>query len=182
MIPRGITLLELLVSLSITCILSLVSAPSLSWLLANTSQKNAIKITYRMANMARYQAILREEDVVLCSLDLNQKCANNVINKLVIFIDTNQDRALNDDEELIYEDKLSYRGKFDMRVSLNRSYFEFSKTGASKQAGSFIYCDPKHPNVTGRVTISMSGRPYTGDDRDLDGIVDLTNGDPISCS
>lgn len=180
--PNGMTLLELLVSITIASILTLTSAPSLSLLVANTNQKSTIKSTYRMANMARYHAILREEDVVLCSLNSEKKCSKKLIGALAVFIDKNNDKTLNEDEELIYEDKLSYKGQFKMRVSLNRSYFEFSKTGASKQAGSFVYCDPKHANVTGRVTISMSGRSYKGVDTNSDGIVELTNGKPITCS
>lgn len=178
----GLSLIELLTTLSIFSILGLAGIPSLQGLLAKSDGRHMTKISQRFATMARYEAITREQEVTLCYLDQNNECSRNDLRNLALFVDSNENRSFDNDEELIFQDDFSYRGTFQLRASLNRSYIQFTPEGSSNQAGSLIYCNPQYPTASRRVTISMSGRAYEGFERDGNGVVLMPNGNPITCS
>jgi type IV fimbrial biogenesis protein FimT len=178
----GFSLLELIISISISAILTTAAVPGFSHLKASSDAKTvSLKLSRTLAK-ARSHAIFHTENVTLCGIDEMSECSSTQFDTLAVFIDDNENRIIDNDEQIVFQATMNYGGQLNLRASLRRQYIQFTSTGSSRQTGSFIYCDPNHTTVARRITISMSGRVYSGKDEDGDGIVELTNGNPIQCS
>jgi len=180
--PWGYSLLELLITISISSILLTAAIPSFGHMKAKSNAKTISSTLTRMLAKARSYAIFHSAIVTICGVDEQYECSNRQFEKILVFVDENENRTLDEEEKVIQEAVLKYQGQLNLRAALGRRYFQFTHSGSSKQAGSFIYCDPDYSSASRRITVSMTGRAYIAQDEDNDGVVELTNGDPITCS
>lgn len=180
--PSGFSLLELIISMAISAILLAAAIPGFGYFKAKSDARSVTSGLSRMLAKARSHAIFHSELVTVCGVDAQLECNNEQFDTLIAFIDQNENRIVENDEQTVFQVTFDYQGQLSMRASLNRRYFQFTHNGSSRQAGSFIYCDPNYTNAARRVTVSLSGRSYIAHDQDNDGIVELTNGDPITCN
>ncbi len=178
---RGFTLFELLLSLAIVGLLLGVGAPTLFSLQAKFESIALQSDLRRMLVTARHYAVAEKRTVTLCGTDAQQHCVDQGFAELTVFIDDNRNRALDEEERIIAVADIRYRGELSLRASSNSRHIGFSADGSATRAGSFLFCRAGYPRNAGRVTVSMAGRAYAGIDRDGDGVVELTSGDPISC-
>lgn len=177
----GLSLLELISSLSIISILGASAVPSLQQALTRSEGKSIAAIVRRSAAAARHHAITNEQSVTLCGVNENGVCQRNQLQQLIIFLDVNRNRQVDPGEHLFHAFDVSTENILSLRASFRRNYIQFNEDGSASQAGSFIYCASATPTANKRVTVSMSGRTYLGRDNNGDGVVELTNGQPISC-
>lgn len=178
----GFTFIELLITLSILGLVLGIGMPDFSRLQLRFQAKALTSAIRQVLTFARQYSIEHGDDITVCGIDSGGRCARDNFFRLAAFIDRNQNRVIDEDETVITLKQLKYRGNLALRASLNRSYIQFQRSGASKQAGSFTYCHPQYQEVTARITISMAGRTYIARDNDGDGIVELANGNAITCS
>jgi len=177
----GITLLDLLCTISISSVLAFVGVPSLSDFLKK-AQANSVSHALHSASLgARNLAIIEEKPITVCGLDEQNRCKRANIRSMISFFDENRDGVLDPGERMYSATDLKHRAELTLRMSFNRSYIRFTSEGYSELSGSFIYCDPSANNAARRVTVSLAGRTYKARDTDGDGVVELVNGNPITC-
>ena len=181
-LQHGFTLVSSIITLSIIAILGSIAAPNLSVFLSKQEGRATIGIIHRNLSKARAHALKNDVDITVCGINKHGECVKSNFKELIMFEDYNDNAAVDEDDTITYISKLDYSGQLKLSASLGKKFIRLKRTGSSQQAGSFIYCDATNPRASNRVTISMSGRSYLGRDKNNDGIIELTNGKPISCS
>lgn len=175
---RGLTLLELAVTLTIVSILAGLALPSFGRLSRHLKVGTAIDTVRTMANLARSEAVKRGTRVIVCP-SLDQKtCTGQTASALLIYADRNRDGDPDLGSQPIAREALSE----SISVTYNRPYLAFSPRGhAYGTNGTFSIC-PENDLASGAMLIiSNTGRPRSARDYDGDGIVERTPGKPLTC-
>lgn len=176
----GFTLLDLLITISILCLLTTFGVPSLTLALERSKSKSLTSNVRSAIALARTKAITSEQTVSVCGMNTTE-CVDNQFTKIAVFVDRNKNGQIDGGEKTLLLNDLNYTGALYLGASFGRDYIRFKKDGSAQQAGSFTYCNSNYPTLSTRVTISMPGRLYVARDLDQDGIVENADGSPISC-
>lgn len=179
---RGITLIELMLSISVTSILAVIAIPNFHDFMVKLRVDNEISTLHRMLLVTRNTAINNAQNVILCPLNHNLHCTDQWHNQLTIFIDSNNnkvfdtnERVLRIKEAIIAEDQLIY-GK-------DRTSVIFNATGqlSGLSNGTFRYCPKDHEDYARGIIVARSGRVYQSHDSNNDGIDENRGGIKIKC-
>jgi len=179
---KGFTLIELMVSVSVTSILAAIAIPNYSDFIVKMRVDNEISQLHRMLLITRNAAINSGQKAIICPLSKNLQCTSQWQNELSVFIDANGNKKFDNTEKVIRirasindQDKLVY-GK-------GRTKITFKPTGqlSGLANGTFRYCPQGHKNIARGIIIARSGRVYQSIDTDNDGIDENRGGKPISC-
>jgi type IV fimbrial biogenesis protein FimT len=172
---HGFTLVESLITLSITSILLSTAVPSFNGFIAAKRISAEVSTLTQHLHLARSEAIKQGSRAVLCPTDNGDEClGSGDWNKgYMVFIDNNANRERDPDEQLIHQHSL----KTDLlRVNAGRrKTVSYQISGRAKGSNLTItFCDA-HDNAKPRaVVVSMSGRPRTADIH--------PNGSALTCS
>ena len=184
-VSRGLTLIELLITLSIISILLFLTAPTLSNSLEKRQADKNIHQLLHLLALARTKAVTINQNVTLCGVSDNASCKSewNADDDMIVFIDKNYNFAHDIEEPLLASLKLSGHGSILWKGSGKRPYFRYNAKGYANEFGSFTYCPPEPSNKRHirQIVISLAGRARLAIDKDHNGIVDNSNGDDISC-
>ena len=156
----GLSLVELMVTLSIFVILIAASAPPLKGLIITNRIANVADELYGSIMLARSEAIKRRQTVALCSTVNNQTCntaSTGWQSGWLIFTDAAEDGLLNDNDVLLR--RVSEPSEL-LSIAWNRGYsLRFNSRGQTKQAGTFKVCDQTGSSQQPvAIVISRSGR------------------------
>ncbi|WP_066016223.1 GspH/FimT family pseudopilin [Endozoicomonas atrinae] len=158
----GVSLIELLVSLSVAAILIAASVPSMKDLIVNNRIDNVADELYGSLMLARSEAIKRQRTVSLCSTvdDLTCDESNSGWHHgWLIFTDESDDGLLNDSDQLIR--RVTEQSEL-ISILWNRGYsLSFNSRGQTTQAGTFQVCDQESSSDSQAIIISMTGRLRT---------------------
>jgi len=179
----GLTLIELVSAMAIVAILAASGTPIFMHLIARYKANSVATSIYQQLQFARNTAMNRGYKVTLCGSEDGEHCTNRSILKILVFKDEDNNHHLDKSDLALQLIDLGLKAQqVRLRAALNRSYIEFDGNGRARQSGSFIYC-PKNGDTRNvkRVTISLSGRMYLGRDNNGDGIIERSDGKPISC-
>ncbi|WP_339668891.1 GspH/FimT family protein [Dasania marina] len=178
----GFSLTELLTTLTLVIILSLSVTPNASQSIIKNESISNTSIIYRALQSARTEAIRRQSDIRICGSNDGITCIKEWQNYLIIFQDKNKDKKAATNEIVTIENFTLRRGFIISRFALGRSSLSINGRGETNLTGSFIYCPTsREPQYIQRITWNRIGRPYLGRDLNKDGIIDNTNGTPLSC-
>lgn len=156
----GRTLVELLMVLAIAASLLASSSGSLSELVLRERRFQAVLDLRRALNYARANAIILQTQVTLCAVDREMKCQREWAGRdLVIFIDSNRNRHLDEGEALHRQHWGDNRGSLTWRAALARPYIAFQPGGDTGQNGSFLFC-PRGKSRASVVVVNRAGRNY----------------------
>jgi len=164
----GWSLLELMIALSLVTIISLAGLPSLSASINRSQAQKASENIIKAFDLARQEAITRNHVVTLCGV-INNKCEARGKLTLSIFIDNNENKIIDSDEEIIRViSKIGNESELLIRASLGRNYFRFKENGTSMESGSIIYCPSdkvtEKQNYAQIVKLNYTGRAYLMND------------------
>ncbi len=172
----GFTLLELISSLSIACILLAVGIPSIQTLNQNSRMTSAVNTITAHLNLARSEAIKRGVRVVLCPSEESMDCNNTMIwdNKIIMFTDINKSGHLDPGEELLKQIMLK-PGFITISTTTGRRKAAYDANGFSMGMNvTFTFCDTNNQIDPKAVIVSNTGRPRLSHT--------MSNGDPLSCN
>ena len=182
---NGLTLLELIITISIGAIL--VSISSGNWTRATekflAAQVNSnVRLLF---HQARQYAVLNRTIITICPLGQNNHCTSDWNRPVSIFSDPDSAKKLTSKDKLLRVLELSSKG--DLASSSvghgNRRYFQYTPDGSvNGSIGHLIWCPPSRNNRSAvQARINFGGRLRWASDRDKDGIVEDSSGQPITC-
>lgn len=184
---KGFTLTELLVVLSIICLLALIASPSLHNLYQQAKSRAVAYELYRFMQFARSTAVYKGRVITVCASQDNLNCVNSRNwsgHKLLLFDDKNHNGTREADESLIRILSLSrHSGSLQWRSFGNKPWLQWQSNGMTYfQNGNFLYCPAnKKPQLAFQLTLNAAGRLYFMDDKNKDGIVEGSDGKNIQC-
>ncbi|NMP30944.1 prepilin-type N-terminal cleavage/methylation domain-containing protein [Thalassotalea sp. M1531] len=180
---QGLTLLELMVSLSIVSALLIFALPSYQDFIIKMRVDNEIHQLQRLLLVTRNNAINSGSNTILCPLEGGTICNGDWNSELSIFIDLNDnqqfdsisERLILTKEGISHGDKLLY-AKFRDKVT-------YAPTGnlSGLSNGTFRYCPTNKYELARGIILAISGRFYLSTDSNLDGIEENRSGKPLDC-
>jgi type IV fimbrial biogenesis protein FimT len=185
-VQRGLSLIELIVTLALSAILLRLALPGFQDLLASqraAAASNAITATIALA---RTSAIVYRLPVLVCPNDMGQ-CGNRTHwpRGALVFADRNNNRQ-RDDEEPLYGTLPAFEAgaSVEWRSFRNRSYLLFLPDGLTDwQNGHFQYCpNSNNPRHARQIIVNAQGRTRLAPDSDRDGIRENAQGQPLQCA
>ena len=172
----GITLLEVLMTITFGLILFSAILPTLNQWVIRQRLNQEMHTLYQLIQRARRDAISRQSNIIICSIDKQQRCQKSWKKTIIIFqdIDNNNNYTLAD--TLII--KISLADKLQYKYSRNK--IRFNKSGqAYGYNGTLVIC---HQNQLSRgVIIAGTGRIRSATDNNKDGLVENWQGQNLNC-
>jgi len=154
---KGITVLELLIATSVFCLLTSLAVPSFSHLLKQKQQDKTVEAFIHTMNFARQTAVDYTNDVIICSSSNEQSCDEDWNQPLMVFLDVNKNKKLDEDERLLRK----LEAPTDRQIVNWRSaqpYIKFSAQGYA-MSGRLYYCDKSDPErYRAQLILFNSGR------------------------
>lgn len=191
-ISKGFTLVELLVSIAILAIITMLAIPSMSEYIVEMRVDNEISELHRLILTARNTAISSGKNVTVCPLS-GTTCGANWQGEISVFTnDTNSlvdNRVFNNDGDdtntTANEKIIKVKGSSRTGDTLNYSQaiLIYAPTGRLTNGvnGVFSYCPATKTSLSRAIELSLSGRIYTSQDTDNDNIDENRNGTDVSC-
>lgn len=175
----GFTILELLVTLSIFSILSLLVIPSYFGYQSRHNVSLKAWEIKRALELARSTAVAKYLQIKACPSSLHYSCVTESGIKFLVFKDINGDHQWSRDEP-IYKDIGIDDFKVKLSASGGRPFFRFKPTGESMESGNILVCNPFKTDFAKQVIVFSGGRIRFSMDKDIDGY-DEKSGKPIDC-
>ncbi len=183
---RGLSLIELLTTLGILMFLALrVLEP---WWLEAQQRKQIDLMMLELQQfiaMARMSAVSENRMVTLCRSDDGQHCRGRWMDGSILFTDRNADHVINGDDRLLFRlPPRSPAGELRFNAFRNRQYLQLTPQGVTAfQNGNFTWCPANGDlRLARQLIISFSGKTRMARDRDGDGVVENSQGLPLTCS
>jgi len=157
----GVTLIELVATLSVVAILAAVAIPQLGQFARAAARRAAINDMLHTVYLARTKAIMTNSVVSICRSQDGETCSTSSSDwedGWIVFINTDRDQpAVRDAGEEIINRHSGWSGG---RISSNRATFSFRPTTQSGVNGTIVFCDPLGKSGDARaIIISHTGRP-----------------------
>jgi len=176
---QGLSLLELLITLSILSILAGLSLPSLSNILAKSKTNTAQADLRKAIASTRALAITEGQIATLCP---NENCSGDWHDGYILFTDSNNNAIVDNNEQVVNRFGVQNQININWAGSGKVNYLKFSPTGIARQFGRFHICDLNdNPRNHRAMTINRQGRVRLYKDNNGDGIVEDINGSKPNC-
>ncbi len=156
---RGYTLIELLIVCAIISAVTL-AVPTLSSALESSRQQSRITELQKLVQLARSTAVNSGATTTLCGSMDGSHCEKDWTSPtLLIFVDKNNNHAVDDSDEIIYQKKIA-QSRWYWRGS-NRAYLRFRPDGLPMEKGHFTLCPVNHGSPTAsKLVLNWVGRTY----------------------
>lgn len=157
----GWSLLELLIVLAIFTLLSAAAIPSFKHTIKRSESEQAANTLLKALQLSQSQASFRKQIITFCPVR-DMKCTKNKAQHIAVYIDENQNRAIDPGEESIRFYKLaSSKDSFiKLKASFGRKYIRFKHNGHAMEGGSVLFCDRREDLYGQVITINYTGRAY----------------------
>jgi type IV fimbrial biogenesis protein FimT len=168
LIPRGVTLIELLVTLSVLSILLTVGVPSFNQFSTSSRLNSFSNTLFSHMTLARSEAIKRNSRVVICKSSDGLSCANSGSwsQGWIVFVDLDNNAGISGGEQILTTMSALPTGyNFSGNTNVS-SYISYDGQGIPKltsgafQSGTITLC-PTPPAAGGNgrdIIIGGSGR------------------------
>lgn len=183
---RGLSLIELMVTMTVILILALAGGPPMADLLRNnrlTAQSNALNAAL---TRARGEAVARRGWVTLCSSTDAANCRTTSQGQWesgwIVFADTNGNGA-----RVTAELLLAAQGVLPTGMTLrttgfaNAGFVRFEARGQPDSAGTFILCDARGAIRARTVALNAVGKVVRPGDTNANGIPQVLTGGDATC-
>lgn len=159
----GFTLLELLVTLAIVGIVTALAAPSMSTFIKNDRLVTQINALVGHLALARSEAVLRTQQVILCVSDNSTSCSGTNWNEgWIVFIDADNDNGFTVGETIVRAQPALEGGNL-LNSSIGSSVIYDSRGfAAAGSTGTFSLSDDRAPLCVKNIQISVTGRVSKG--------------------
>lgn len=160
--PHGFTLTELLSTLTILSLLTMVAAPGLFGSSARQDADAASNHLYRALQHARSEAKRRSARLQVCGSDDGRVCSRIWRETLLLFDDANDNGEADTGEILQFYPVGAHHSEVQTRLGFARKAVTFDSLGHANLTGSFLLCDRNGESAPLRkITWNAIGRPYS---------------------
>jgi len=156
---KGVTALELMVTMTVIAILLTTGVPALrnySW---NLRMKTAMDTLQSDLKLARGRAISHNTQTVICPAHSAVNCSGQSAwqDGWIVFADLNGDHLKQSGEPLIRHADAT--ALLNINSSASRSYLRFFPNGSAPGSNTTVlFCDRRGAAYAGSITLSNSGR------------------------
>ena len=182
--PNGFTLIELLIALAILSITASFAFGAFPMIDKYRVENNARSVVSAVM-YARSLAIKEGKPIFLCPTKNSISCDKSWSDKILVYRNNNADKNYSADDELVrIYDLANDSSQIRWGSFQNKHYLEMRANGMTNfQNGTFTVCHKNDDIKTAvPVIVNVAGRPYFGRDKNNDGILEYSNGQPVSCS
>ena len=177
---RGLTLVELMITLAITSILITGVAPSFSASVKNTRLATQLNELHTSFNLARSEAINRNSSITVCRSATSTSCTGDWQDGWIVFVDDDSDGGVDVGDEII-----SVHGALPDGSTLISAQAEviYSGSGLAEPGSNstFTLCDTRGAAKAKGIIIGTTGRPRRAVDTDGNGIDQDSHNDDLVC-
>ena len=180
----GMTLIELMIGIGITSILTTVALPSFNDFIVQLRVDNEISRLARLLLAARNHAISSGANVIICPLGNNGACSGNWHEELSVFIDNNNNQQFDSaNNELLIATKSPIKSGDVLKYAQNRTKITYQATGHlfGLSNGTLRYCPKGHEEKSRAIVVARSGRFYATTDSNNDGHDETRSKQKINC-
>jgi type IV fimbrial biogenesis protein FimT len=180
---RGITLIELMVGISISAIITSIALPNLNGFIVQLRVDNEIYRLGRLLHIARNHAINTGSHTIICPLQ-NNLCTSDWHKTLSVFVDLNADHKFSQhDGDLLITTKAGIKSGDVLIYAKKRTKITYQATGHlfGLANGTFRYCPKNFEQKSRAIVIARSGRFYSSNDINKDGIDTTRSNKAITC-
>ena len=183
--PAGLSLLELLITLTIAAVLTGLAYPNFQSFLARVQTTTRINDLVSLVRFARHAAISEQRWVGLCPA-LGERCTNSPDweTGIMVFADGNRDGTRQPAEPVLaYQPALKPGERLRWRAFRRQNYLQFRARGYTNwQNGTFLYCPADaDPRYAKGLILNIKGRTAPTRDNDGDGVDERADGTPLRC-
>ncbi len=181
---RGMTLIELMVSIGITSLLTTIAMPSFNDFIVQLRVDNEISRLARLLLTARNHAISSEDNVIICPLADNGACSTKWYEELSVFVDSNGNQQFDSaNNELLIATKSPITSGDILKYATNRNKITYQATGHlfGLSNGTLRYCPKGYEEKSRAIVVARSGRFYATTDNNNDGHDETRSNKKISC-
>ena len=172
LLALGFTLLELIITLSITAILISAGIPGLSQLINNYKIDNKYQRLMTLVQYARAESVNYQSQVLLCPTTNEVNCIDQWNENLMVFIDKNNDEERNENEDIfrIIEKTVNDPIQLHRSLSGSRRYLRFKPDGSTgNQNGRLTFCHTSEGKLYAKqLVIYMTGRVRKASDEEAE--------------
>lgn len=154
----GFTLLELMIVIAIMAILASVAAPGMRNYVVNNKRVAIVNDLVSSLHLARFEAVKRSRNVVVCSTADGSACSNDVAdweNGWIVFVDDNANTAV-DAGETILDSAPITAGEFNVTGTV--SVIKYTPTGVSVSGNQINVCSQSGDFHGSHLHVTVSGR------------------------
>lgn len=179
-IQKGMTLLEMLITLAIAAIVLTVVAPSVQTIIAKNRTTSEINELSAVIQFARFTAIDELSTAVVCPAGNYATCSTNWNEPKIVFLDDNGNGSRDTAEPLL----LSTTGISSSNTMTGpNTPISFFDSGSTNASVSIKICPNSNDAKLARsININGQGRVRVSIDSNKNDIYEDTNGDELSCS
>ncbi len=171
--------------MAIITVTAYLAMPSFNQWRNKHNVETAVSTLMDAINFTRYTAIETDSTITLCPTKDHQTCSTQWQGAIMIFQDHDKNRTINDQDELIRIENLNLDGfiKSESWFGSNR-YLQMTPGGlTNNQNGRYTICPSNGDEQLARqIIINRRGKARLAKDWNQDGIVDGSQGNPVSCS
>lgn len=180
---RGVTLIELLVTLAVAVILMTIAVPSFQDAIVRNRLTTSTNDFVGTINYARAEAIKRGQSVTICKSSTGSACTTTGSqweNGWIVFVDADADGSL-DSGETIIRTWPALPSLYTLRPNNNfTNFLRYDGRGAANNIGSFAICHNSTESGA-KVIVITRLRPRQGIDSNNDGIPETDSGNITNC-
>jgi len=176
----GFSLIELLIVISITAILLTFGTNFMSTVSDRFKANQAISQIQLLLAKARSAALLSNSKVSLCPLNQQLKCSNDWNQELTLFIDSNHNRQL-DNNDFVLQQFPALTNHKALRHFNNLAVGFDARGFAGYNNGSFSFCYKGQATIGALFVISRNGRVRFSKSSSPAALPKTSNGKSIPC-
>jgi type IV fimbrial biogenesis protein FimT len=157
------TLLELLITIAIVGIVTAIAAPAMQTFIKNDRLVTQINSLVGHLSLARSEAVVRNQQVVVCVSNNSTTCAGSDWSEgWIVFVDTDNDSAFTAGEPIVRAQQ-ALEGGNTMNSSIGTSVvYDNRGFAAAGSTGTFSLCDDRLEDHIKAISISNTGRVRKG--------------------
>ena len=176
---KGVTLIELMITVSIVAIILAFVSPSIQSILINNKIVAEINETSSLIQYARHHAIDEQAQVVVCPSKDYSACSSDWNDPKIVFIDHDNNAIRSATEDLLVTIGAT-SGTSLMTNSTN--IIMFSGTGEANLATEILLCHKDGKAEYARsLSVSLQGRVKMSTDSDRNGVNENAAGTELLC-
>lgn len=181
---RGLSLLELIVSLGVVAVLLGIAIPDFNEVQQSLSGDVTLRKLASAVQLGKTSAITHGTTVTLCRSADGLSCGGGWQDGVIVFTDSNRNRNIDEDDSLVRHITFpNSKGHIRFRAFQNKQYLQLSSLGITHyQNGNFTYCPASKDNRFARqLIVNRTARLRFALDSDGDGIREDSRGRPLRC-